>query len=700
MSQVLDFLVEIGTEELPPKALRKLSTAFASGLQEELNKVSLSFQRVTAFATPRRLAVWVEQLNTQQADTTTQRRGPALQAAFDSEGNPSKAAQGFAKSCGLDSVDQLQRLQTDKGAWLVHESREAGKPAAALLPTLVTHALERLPIPKRMRWGVNRVEFVRPVHWVVMLLGDQVVTADILSVRAGRITYGHRFHAPQAITLNSPAEYSATLLHQGKVMVDFEQRKATVRAQVEAIAVKAKGKAVIDDELLDEVTSMVEWPVALLGSFEKRFLKVPAEVLITTMKVNQKYFYLLDKKNQLLPHFITVSNIDSKDMDVVRRGNERVVKPRLVDAEFFWNQDRKGPLEGFNERLKNVVFQANLGTLYDKVRRLENLAAVITPKLYADVVLARRAALLSKCDLMTDMVNEFPNLQGTMGRHYALACGEAAEVAAALEEQYQPRFAGDDLPASQTGQILAIADKLDSLCGIFASGQIPTGDKDPFGLRRAALGMLRIMVEAELDLDLTQLLEQALHNYAGFIEVAVIPEVAEQLYVFIMERLRVYYADKGTPAEIFDAVRSRHPSNPFDFSRRLAAVTAFQRLPEAESLAVANKRIANILKKSDGDGENSDYVSSTVDSRLFLEPAESRLARELAAMEKAVAPLITHRRYEDALTKMASLREAVDGFFDDVMVMVEDPALRQNRLALLAQLRGLFLRVADISRLL
>jgi len=689
-----DFLFELGCEELPPKALLPLSNALQAAVAAGLSDAELAYGEFKSYAAPRRLGFYIKQLQLQQADKTQQRRGPALAAAYDKDGKPSKAAQGFAKSCGLDDVSQLQTLQSDKGEWLVYDMHLPGRQAQQLMPEIIDKALEQLPIPKRMRWGAGQSQFVRPVHWLLMLLGEQVVDAEILSVKSGRLSYGHRFHAPQPITIDRPAHYQSLLQDKGRVIADFEARKANIRQQVQDIANQVKGRAVIDEDLLNEVCSMVEWPVALIGNFEARFLEVPAEVLITTMKENQKYFYVVDNKHRLMPHFITVANLQSKQPDAVRQGNERVVRPRLVDAEFFWNQDRKQPLISFAERLKNVVFQVKLGSLYDKCCRVENLGVVIGHQLQGDDKLIARAAKLSKCDLMSDMVGEFPNLQGCMGRYYALASGEEAEVALALEQQYQPRFAGDAIPASLTGQALAIADKLDSLCGIFAIGQIPSGDKDPFALRRAALGVLRTIIEAKLELNLLELIEQALHNYAGRVEIKALGETANQVMTFMMERLRAYYQDQNIAPEVFESVLERRVNSPYDFDRRIKAVNQFTSMAEAESLASANKRIANILKKAGGE-----YSSREVDNSLLKEKAEKQLAKELLAMEKQVSPEIGRQHYEKALARMAGLRASVDAFFDSVMVMCDDQALRDNRLCLLSQLRALFLRVADISAL-
>jgi glycyl-tRNA synthetase beta chain len=687
-----DLLIEIGTEELPPKALKRLSQAFGAGIKAGLEKEALSHGEISLYAAPRRLAVLVCDLVTGQQDKEVQRRGPAVTAAFGDDGCPTPAATGFARSCGVE-VDALDKLETDKGAWLVFNSVQAGKQTADLIPQLVTNALDQLPIPKRMRWGALKAEFVRPVHWIVLLFGDEVIDTEILTVKAGRETRGHRFHHPDTIYIGEPRAYAPVLESEGHVIADFNDRREAVRAQVLEVAAKLGGAAVIDEELLDEVASMVEWPIAVSGDFEERFLEVPPEVLITTMKTNQKYFHVVDKQDKLLPHFITVSNIDSKDVQQVREGNERVVRPRLEDADFFWNQDRKHKLESMNERLKSVVFQNKLGSVFDKVQRVEQLAEAVAEQLGSDKALARRAALLCKCDLMTEMVGEFPSLQGIMGRYYAQHDKEPIDVATALDEQYMPRFAGDHLPLTPIGQAVAIADKLDTITGIFAIGQIPTGDKDPFALRRAALGIMRIIIERELPLDLLQLIHTAVEQFSGVIKDLNKEALAEQVYDFTMERLRAYYSDAGIAADVFEAVLAQRPTQPYDFHRRIEAVNQFRTLPEAESLAAANKRIANIIRQADI------TLSEYVQDNLLSEKSERVLATQIDAMAQEIAPLFEAKDYQQALTRLAGLREAVDKFFDDVMVMVDDEELRNNRLALLGRLRNLFLRVADVSHL-
>ncbi len=684
-----DLLIEIGTEELPPKALSTLAAAFEQGIRTGLEKAGFTDLALRSFATPRRLAVLVAQLPLRQADRQVERRGPALSAAFGPEGQPTKAAEGFARSCGV-TVAELQRQETDKGVWLVQVSTEPGAATADLIPGIVADALAELPIPKRMRWGDRDDEFVRPVHWVVLLFGDEVIPATLMGVAAGRETRGHRFHRPEPIRLTAPADYAHQLATEGWVIADFAERRAQIRAQAETLAAQLQGLAVIKPDLLDEVTALVEWPVALAGNFEPRFLAVPAEALISTMQDHQRYFPVVDQQGRLLPHFITITNLDSRDPAQVRAGNERVIRPRFSDAEFFWNQDRKQPLAARQEALKQVVFQQRLGTVAAKSARVAALACVIAEQSQGHLAWAERAAQLAKCDLLTQMVQEFPELQGIMGRYTAQHDGEAPEVALALEEQYLPRFAGDRLPQTATGRILALAERLDTLLGIFAIGQAPSGAKDPFALRRAALGVLRLLIEGQLPLDVLALLERA----AGRFDPALRADQAvEPVFQFVMERLRGYYADQGVRPDVFEAVLECRPTRPLDFDRRVRAVAAFRELPEAASLAAANKRIRNIRKKVET------ALPSTVQAALLIEEAEQALAGRLAELTADVVPLLDAGQYAAALQQMASLRAPVDAFFEQVLVMAEDPALRANRLALLDALGGLFLRVADFSRL-
>ncbi|MDH5325371.1 MAG: glycine--tRNA ligase subunit beta [Gammaproteobacteria bacterium] len=692
MSVKDDLLIEIGTEELPPKSLRQLSAAFSQGISDGLKKLGLSYEQLHSYATPRRLAVLVSQLDAAQQDKIVERRGPAVTAAFGDDGCPTPAAAGFAKSCGVQ-VEDLQTSKTDKGAWLVYHSEEKGQPTTDLIADVVNASLDKLPIPKRMRWGDSQSQFVRPVHWVVLLFGDQVIEAQIMGLTSGRVTRGHRFHHPETLYLGEPNAYSPLLETQGLVVADFDTRKEAVRAQVLEAAAQLGGTAVIDNDLLDEVTAMVEWPMAISGNFDTRFLQVPTEALITTMKSNQKYFHVVDATGALLPYFITVSNIASLKPEVVRAGNERVIRPRLADAEFFWNQDRKHSLESRQERLQTILFQKKLGTLYDKSQRVAALAAAVAAAMGADAEQAKRAAWLSKCDLMTEMVYEFPELQGIMGRYYCAHDGEAADVCSAMEEQYMPRFAGDSLPKTQAGQALAIADKLDTIVGIFGIGQAPTGNKDPFALRRAALGLLRTIIECELNLDIDQLLDQAIELLGSRLEDK---DTKTKVYDFMMDRLRAYYQERKVPVELFEAVLARRPVQPLDFDRRVLAVTEFRQMEAAESLAQANKRSSNILRQA---REKGIVLSTEVDPSLLEDDAEKALYSAIANLTGEVAPLFAAHDYSTALTRLASLQAPVDQFFLDVMVMVEAESLRNNRLALMAQMRDLFLQVADLSRL-
>ena len=683
------FLVEIGTEELPPKALKRLSEAFASGIEQGLKDAELAYGDVSIYAAPRRLAVHIEGLQTVQADKVIERKGPAKKAGFDAEGNPTKALQGFARGCGA-TVEELIEIETDKGIWMAYNLEQKGQPAERLLPNIVSQSLAKLPIPKRMRWGDSDIEFVRPVHWVLMLLGEQVVPATILGHQASNTTRGHRFHAPAEFVISHPSQYVEVLRTQGYVLVDFAERSKSVHTQVTEAAQKAGGTAVIDSALLEEVTALNEWPVAVVGDFDERFLTVPSEALVSAMAGHQKYFHMLDEQNQLMAKFITISNIESSNPAAVKFGNERVIRPRLADAKFFWDQDNKQSLEHFLPRLKTVVFQKQLGTLFDKVERLESLTVIIGKPLGVSAEIATRAARLSKCDLLSEMVGEFPDLQGVMGRYYATEQNENIEVAEAIEAQYRPRFSGDDLPSSAVAQALAIADKLDTITGIFGIGQIPTGDKDPFALRRAALGLVRIMIEKQLDVDLYQLIQSSLELHES---VESTDALMDEIYDFIIGRLRAYYSDQGISSEQFEAVRVCRPAQPIEFAKRIEAVQQFSQMPAAESLSAANKRIANILKK------NSETLPDAVNAELFEDEAEKALWSELEALRETVNAHVAQRDYVAAIRSLATIREAVDQFFDDVMVMTDNLPVRQNRLALLNQIYQLFLQVADVSRL-
>ena len=689
MSDNKDLLLELGTEELPPKALKGLAQSFCNTVAEGLDKAGLGHDEIKIYATPRRLAVLVKNLATTQPDKAIERRGPALQAAFDDEGCPTKAAMGFASSCGV-TVEELSRLETDKGAWLAYTIEEKGKAAEELIPAIFQTALDKLPIPKRMHWADLDAMFVRPVHWAVILFGEQVIQADILSVTSSNKTRGHRFHHPQAITLDNAADYETILEQQGRVIADFDKRREIIHQQIMDIAVLAEGTAVVDPDLLDEVTSMIEWPKAIIGDFEPHFLDVPPEALISAMKKHQKYFHLVDKDNKLMPNFITISNIESSDPKQIKEGNERVIRPRLSDASFFWDQDKKQPLETQLERLKTVVFQNKLGTVYDKTQRVKELAGSIAKRLNTSSTHARRAAELAKCDLMTEMVNEFPDLQGIMGRYYALNDGEDRAVAIALDEQYMPRFAGDQTPASATGQVLSIAERIDTLMGIFALGQIPSGDKDPFALRRAALGLLRTIIENKLVLDIPQLLTESAGLFPAEIKAE---DAVEPVYQFMLDRLKGYFSDQGISTDVFDAVVAVRPAQPYDFAQRIEAVNRFKQLEAAESLAAANKRITNILKKINSD------LPAHINDELLKEKAEKNLAQQLTTVIDKISPLLAQAAYTEALTELSTLREVVDTFFDDVMVMADDQALKNNRIALLNQLHSQFMQVADLSAL-
>ncbi len=683
-----DFLVEIGTEELPPKALPALSKAFAQGMEAALKEANIGFGQMERFAAPRRLAVRIRALALQQSDVQIEKRGPALKAAYDDQGKPSRALEGFLRSCNA-TVDQIETLETDKGSWIVFRATQAGQATASLLPGMVEKSLAQLPIPKRMRWGASRVEFVRPVHWVLMLLGQQVIDCEILGKRAGNLSYGHRFHAPQAIRIDTPAEYESALETQGKVLAVFDARREKIRQGVIEIARTVQGTAVIDEALLDEVTALNEWPVPLLGRFEARFLEVPAEALISSMKGHQKYFHLVDASGKMLPNFITLANIESLDPAQVVAGNEKVIRPRLSDAAFFYTTDKKKTLEARVEQLKPIVFQAQLGSIYDKSQRVAGLAAKIATVLGSDAEHARRAGRLAKTDLVTEMVLEFPELQGTMGRYYALNDKEPGDIPAALFEQYLPRFAGDSLPQTLTGCALAIADKLDSLVGLFGINQPPSGTKDPFALRRAALGVLRIIVGKQLDLDLPTCIGWALQEQGPLSA----SNVAESVFDYLLERFRAWYEEEGVPVEVFMAVHARRPGKPVDFDQRMRAVDAFRQMSEAQALAAANKRVSNILTKQ------AAGVTTEIQTNLLTLEAEQQLAEAIRHQKAATAPLFAAGNYQEALASLAGLRTVVDRFFDDVMVMADDEALRNNRLALLNQLRELFLQAADISLL-
>ena len=680
-----DLLFELGTEELPPVSLKTLRDALKANVAEALTAQDFSFESIESYATPRRLALIVRQLSDAQPDKEVERLGPAVVAAFDDDGNPKPAAVGFAKSCGVE-VDQLERIETDKGERLGYTLSQKGQPLSELIEQILNSALKKLPIPKPMRWGDSSAQFIRPVHWTVLLHGSSVLEATILDTKTGNVSRGHRFMAQGDVTLHDADDY-VNKLKAEHVIVSFEQRQKLIEDQVKAAAEKLGGVAQIEQDLLDEVTGLVEWPVALTGEFDTEFLKVPAECLVSSMAEHQKYFHVLDKDGNLMPNFITISNIESSDPRVVLEGNEKVIRPRLADAMFFYEKDQQSTLESHQERLKKVVFQNQLGSVQEKAERVAELAKTIAPQVGADPELAHRAGLLSKCDLTTQMVGEFDKLQGIMGTYYARHDGEDDSVAIAMTEQYLPKYSGDALAQNPVGQCIAIADRVDTLAGIFGIGQAPKGAKDPFALRRASIGLLRTIVENQLSLDLEQLVEQSLTQFDGKLtdELA-----AEKLLNFIFDRFRAWYLDQNVSANTVSAVMALRPTQPLDFDQRIKAVQHFQTLPESESLSAANKRVKNILAKADIE------VPDTIDPSLLQDTAEKALADTIGTVE---AELATIDNYQERLTRLAALRDDVDAFFDNVMVNADDDAVKANRLALLKKLEGMFGSVADISLL-
>ncbi|MEH6502721.1 MAG: glycine--tRNA ligase subunit beta [Cycloclasticus sp.] len=681
-----DLLFELGCEELPPTTLKTLRDHLLNGVSAGLQEANLTFAKTHCFATPRRLAIWIEAIDIAQQDNLVEKRGPALAAAYDSEGKPSRASLGFAKSCGAE-FDQLGKLKTDKGEWLSYNKLEKGQPAEALIPGIIEKALARLPIAKRMRWGSSNNAFVRPVHWAVLLFGDKVIEAEFFGIKTSNISYGHRFHAPNAISLSSPANYCEQL-RAASVITNFEERRALINEQALQAASAVSGHAHIEDNLLDEITALVEFPVAVTGSFDKKFLALPKEVLITTMQTNQKYFPVLDEQEALLPFFITISNIQSNNAASVSHGNERVISPRLSDAEFFWQQDSKITLADRVDSLNNVVYQHTLGSIGDKTQRVATLAATLAEQLGFDGVLAARAAQLSKTDLVTDMVGEFASLQGVIGRYYAVQNGEPQEVAYAIEEQYLPKQSGGSLPLTKTGQVLALSDKLDTLVGIFSVGLLPTGEKDPFALRRASLGILRIIIENNLTLDLKELLSLSCAQFSHTFDAN---NTKDQVFNFMLDRLKGYCLNNGFSANHFSAVANIGCSEPGDFMQRLLAVKDFAQLDEAASLSEANKRIQNLLKKA------PDGISSQFDPSLLTDAAEIELHQQLQRIEALVSPLVEARDYIQALKLLSALKEPIDAFFEHVFIMAEDQNLRNSRLALLSNIHANFIKIADIS---
>lgn len=689
-----NLLIEVGTEELPPKALRTLAESFLTSFTDELTKADLPFESAVWYAAPRRLAINVLGLALAQADKVVEKRGPAVSSAFDADGNPTKAAQGWARGNGI-TVEQAERLVTDKGEWLVHQAKVVGVETKSLIADMAQRALDKLPIPKPMRWGNNKTQFIRPVHTVTMLLGSELVAGELLGITSNRIIRGHRFMGKASFELDHADNYLAALKEQGNVLADYELRKSLIKADAEAAAAKLGGIADIQDSLLEEVASLVEWPIVLTASFEEKFLNVPSEALVYTMKGDQKYFPVFDKAGKLLPNFIFVTNIESKDPQQIISGNEKVVRPRLADAEFFFNTDKKNTLESRIASLETVVFQKQLGTLKARVERISELAGFIATQMNNNGVEtsnvdASRAGLLSKTDLMTNMVMEFTDTQGTMGMHYARLDGETEAVAIALEEQYKPKFSGDTVPTATVSCAVALAEKLDTLVGIFGIGQAPKGAADPFALRRAAIGILRVIVENKLPLDLVELIAKAQALHAPNITNT---NTSDDVLEFLLARFRAWYQDKGIQVDVILAVLARRPTKPADFDSRVKAVSHFRGLEASTALAAANKRVSNILAKVEGE------LPATINSALLTEPAEKALADKLVQLQPQLAPLFADGNYQQALTLLADLRENVDQFFEDVMVMADDEALKNNRLALLTNLREQFLHVADISLL-
>tara|TARA_R110000868_G_scaffold158036_2_gene385754 strand:+ start:11014 stop:13086 length:2073 start_codon:yes stop_codon:yes gene_type:complete len=683
-----NFLLEIGCEELPAKALPKLAQSLLDGIRAGLNDAELIYTDAKWLASPRRLAVYITDLQTQQPEQHIERKGPPLKAAYDKDGQATKALSGFLDSCGAQR-SELSELETPKGVWLMYKGVKPGQATADLLPGIVETTIKKLPIPKPMRWGNGKTEFIRPVHWLVMMLGKAFVPANILGQQADRVTYGHRFMAPKALKLKQASDYVSTLENKGKVIVDFEQRKRIIRELSEKSAKKVHGKAVIDDALLNEVCGLVEWPVPMLANFDRSFLKVPAEALIASMEEHQKCFAVIDDYGKLMPHFIAISNIASKQPMKVIKGNEKVMNARLSDAKFFYELDNKHRLDSRLEALNSVVFQKQLGTLHDKANRISQLASSIAEALNADTAQAARSGLLAKADLMSEMVGEFPALQGIMGCYYAKHDGEGDTVANAIREHYQPKFAGDDLPNSQESCAVALADKLDTLVGIFGINQAPTGDKDPFALRRAAIGVFRIITEKQLSLNLTPLVNLAADLYGDKLSN---DNLVTDVINFIFERMRAYYKEQNVAHGVFEAVLAKRPTKLLDFQARIDAVLKFNQLPEAKALAEANKRVRNILTKNADKGLTGD-----VQINLLEDVAEKELAQHLQQSQAEVKRLCDTGDYSSALFRLAELRQPIEAFFADVMVMADNPALRNNRLLLLNQLRELFLQIADIS---
>jgi len=681
-------LIELGTEELPPKSLKKLATTFYQQVKQQLDSADLSYKDINWFATPRRMAVKVTELVAQQADKEIEKRGPAINVAFDQDGNPSKAALGWARSNGI-TIEQAQILKTDKGEWLLHKATVQGKKVAQLIPDMVNFALNKLPIPKPMRWGSERIQFIRPVHTLTLLYGEEIIAGESLGVSSNNIVMGHRFHHSGLVTLKHADNYEQAL-NEAFVIVDYQKRQALIQEQINQAAEQLGGIALVDQELLEEVTSIVEWPVTLVGSFDEDFLQVPAEPLIYSMKDHQKYFPVTDKKGKLLNKFIFVANIESKEPDKVVLGNEKVIRPRLADAEFFFKTDKKQTLESRLQSLESVLFQKQLGTLKAKSERIAMLSEHIAKTINEDALLAYRAGLLSKTDLMSEMVLEFPQVQGTMGKYYALNDDEHEAVAQALEDQYRPRFSGDALPDGNIGCAVAISDKIDTLVGIFGINQPPKGDKDPFALRRAAIGLIRIIIEKQLNLDLADLVKQSVSFYGDKLSN---DNTQQQVLEFISGRYRAFYQEQNVSVDVIQSVLANAATEPLDFDKRISAVCHFKELAEAETLAAANKRVGNILAKFKGE------LYQTFDRGLASETAEQALANTFSSVQSNVLPLMVEKNYQQALTELAQLKQPIDEFFDNVMVMADDEQIKINRLTLLNEIRNSFLAIADISLL-
>ena len=689
MSNKKDLLIEIGTEDLPARLVLPLATEFADLLTKQFTSNHLTFAKHNVFCTPRRIALVVNELDCKQKDQQSERKGPHAASAFDAEGNPTQAAIGFAKSCGVE-IDQLIFEKEAQEPRLIFREQKTGLETTTLMQDMLDKSVKKLTIPKRMRWSTSAGEFIRPVRWLLGIFGTEILDISLFNQAASNISYGHRFHHPEKIVVKHASAYKELLEVKGHVLVDFTERQKMIQNLVEEMAEEVEAKPSWTPDLAAEITGLVEWPHALLGSFDEKFLQIHQEVLISTMQDNQKYVPLLDDKNELLPKFIIISNIDSKSPEVVIHGNEKVIVPRFEDALFFWERDKKVTLESRLENLKDVVFEKKLGSLFDKTERVVKLAVYLSAYTGADKEHCKRAVKLSKCDLVTETVGEFPKLQGIIGRHLALNDAEYQEVAYALEEQYLPRYAGDSLPSSATGQTLAMADRLDTLLGIFAIGKKPSGLKDPYALRRSSLAVLRIMIESELDIDLLSCLKESAFSYPSEVNADV---VIDEVFDYMMERLRGYFIDQGITLDVIDAVLSNRPRSPSDIKSRIDAVGNFRKIPDAESLAAANKRIRNILKKVETKKINQ------VNSSLFKEDAEKVLHNDVEKLSNEVEDLFKQRDYEKALGNLANLRQPIDSFFDDVMVMDEDETLKNNRLALLAQIDKLFMHVADFSKL-